>query len=314
MVDQLTECRICPRECGVNRTLGAIGVCGCTNDMRISRVSLHHWEEPSISGDTGSGTIFFAGCNLRCCYCQNRQISLGAMDEVGRVYSVDDLASAMLSLEREQAMNINFVTPTHFAPQIRKAIALAQTQGLSIPIIWNTSGYELVSQIGLNKQLVDVYLTDFKYASNELAKALSSASDYPDVATDALREMVLATGDCEFDEYHGCERLISGVVVRHMLLPGHLDDSKAVIAKLWSEFGNSIRLSLMNQYTPVLTTDAEMGIHRAQVALKAHPELADVVISEDYERMLDFADSLGVESYYWQEGEACKESFIPDFE
>lgn len=278
--------------------------------MRVARAALHFWEEPPISGEAGSGTIFFAHCPLGCVYCQNRTIS---HSEVGERASVDRLAEMMLDLQGQGALNINCVTPTHYAPTIREAVRVARERGMTLPIVWNTSGYETVEAVRANEGTVDVYLTDFKYADAELGERYSHVPDYPERALAALDAMVDAVGAPTFDVYHGEERMTRGVIVRHLLLPGHLDDSKRVVRLLHERYGDRIRLSLMNQYTPVLATAAEAGDAEAARILERHPNLQDAVSEAAYEELLDHADTLGVTDYFWQQGETCRESFIPAF-
>lgn len=277
----------------------------------VARAALHYWEEPPVSGEGGSGAIFFSGCPLRCVYCQNASIALG---EHAREITVERLSAIMVELEAAGALNINCVTPTHYAPQIRAAIARARGDGMGLPVLWNTSGYETVEAVGANVGFVDAYLTDFKYADSELARRYSRASDYPEVACAALEAMVKATGAPHYDEYRGQERLVSGVIVRHLMLPGALENSKAVVRLLHERFGGDIRLSLMNQYTPVIVRAAKEGDARATAALANAPELARTVPDDEYEELLDFADGLGIEDYFWQEGGAAEESFIPAFD
>ena len=305
------NCNLCPRNCGVRRQEGERGACGADGRLLVSRAALHFWEEPPISGEDGSGTIFFAHCPLRCVYCQNYELAHG---EHGREITVERLAAVMGELEVAGALNINCVTPTHYAPQIREAIALAREAGLQLPVLWNTSGYETVEAIRANRGFVDAYLTDFKYADAELARRYSHAPDYPEKALAALEAMVKETGEPRYDEYRGQERLVSGVVVRHLMLPGALENSKAVVRLLHERFGNAVRLSLMNQYTPVLADKAAAGNETAARALATYPELACRVPDEEYEQLLDYADDLGIQDYFWQEGGACEESFIPAFD
>lgn len=303
-------CRLCPRLCGARREAGERGLCGAGAQVRVARAALHFWEEPPISGGAGSGTIFFAHCPLGCIYCQNRAIS---HEEVGEVASVQRLAALMLDLQARGALNINCVTPTHYAPTIREAVARAREEGLDLPIIWNTSGYETVEAIRANRGTVDVYLTDFKYADASLGERYSRVRDYPQRALAALEAMVEAVGAPCFDEYRGEGRMVGGVVVRHLLLPGHLDDSKRVVALLHERFGENIRFSLMNQYTPVLATAAAAGDEDAARILGLFPHLGETVPEADYEELLDHADNLGVQDYFWQQGGTCSESFIPEF-
>lgn len=306
-----SACNLCPRMCGANRAAGQRGACGADGRLMVARAALHYWEEPPISGEDGSGTIFFSGCPLRCVYCQNASIALG---EHAREITAVRLSAIMGELEAAGALNINCVTPTHYAPQIRAAITRAREEGMGLPVLWNTSGYETVGAVRANVGFVDAYLTDFKYADSRLAERYSRASDYPEAALRALAAMVEACGPCSYDEYHGQERLVRGVVVRHLMLPGALENSKAVVRLLHEHFGNDIRLSLMNQYTPVLAKEAAAGNEGAAAALAARPELACAVPDSEYEELLDFADALGVEDYFWQEGGAAEESFIPSFD
>ncbi len=305
-----SECKLCPRVCGADRAHGQRGMCGAAADVLVARAALHFWEEPPISGDSGSGTIFFSHCSLRCCYCQNADISQGL---VGSSMSAASLVEMCLDLQDQGALNINFVTPTHYAPHVRETVRRARNQGLALPIVWNTGGYELVSVIRDNADTVDVYLTDFKYSDAQLAKRYSHVDDYPQRALEALDAMVDCVSSAKFDTFHGQTRMIRGIIVRHMLLPEHLDDSKQVVRLLRERYGNSIRLSLMNQYTPVLLSRAQAGDDHVACELKRYPELASGVAQKDYEELLDFADSIGIEDYFWQQGDTCLESFIPEF-
>lgn len=306
-----SRCDLCPRFCGVNRAAGERGICGADDRLTIARAALHFWEEPPISGEAGSGTVFFAHCPLKCVYCQNTVIAHGAY---GESVGVERLSEICLELQSQGALNINFVTPTHYAPHIRAAVREARAAGLELPIVWNTGGYETVQSIRDNEGIVDVYLTDFKYASNELGERYSRVPDYVERALAALDVMVEACGAPVYDEYHGEERMVRGVIVRHLMLPGALEDSKNVVRLLHERYGNLVRLSLMNQYTPVVQTAAERGDERALRTLGRCPELANRVSEEEYEALLDYADELGVEDYFWQEGGACEESFIPAFD
>ncbi len=310
MMQGYDDCTLCPRMCRVNREEGERGYCKQPSSVLIARSSLHKWEEPPISGSSGSGTVFFSGCSLGCIYCQNHAIS---RDSVGDAFDAPRIAEIMFDLKRSEAMNINLVTPTHFAPTLREAISNAKSSGLGLPIVWNTSGYERVESIGENRSLIDIYLTDMKYADRGIAKRFSNAEDYPDVAIRAIARMVDTTKRVRFDHHMGQERLLSGVVVRHMVIPGHVEDSKRVLAALHSEFGNDILYSIMNQYTPVLASLSSLGSVLASKHLERYPELGRSVADEEYEEVLDFADSIGIDDYFWQDGETCKESFIPEF-
>lgn len=269
--------------------------------MVVARCALHYWEEPSLSGEQGSGTIFFTHCSLKCIYCQNIELAAGL---TGRVVTEDEVARMCLQLQEQQALNINFVTPTHYTPQIIQAVQTARSQGLTLPVVWNTSGYECVDTLLLLEDTVDVFLTDYKYACSYLANRYSNAPDYPKVALAALQKMVELAGPVRFDECRGQKRLVGGVVVRHLILPGALEESKEALRMLFAEFGNTVRYSLMNQYTPLVQ----------HIDAARYPELCTRVSSAEYEALLDFADTLGIEDYYWQEGEACLESFIPQWD
>ena len=309
------SCALCPRACGANRAAGERGVCGADDSLVVARAALHAWEEPPISGNAGSGTVFFANCPLRCVYCQNAVIAQG---RAGRAVSVERLAGICLELAAQGALNVNFVTPTHYAPQVRASVALARERGFSLPVVWNTGGYETVRAVRENAGTVDVYLTDFKYADSRLARRYSQAPDYSEVALAALDAMVETVGEPRFDAVGGAPRMTRGVIVRHLMLPGCLDDSKAVVRLVHERYGERVLLSLMNQYTPVLAAAARSATD--DVAAWAHgvlarcPELAQRVTREDYEELLDYADGLGVQDYFWQEGGAAEESFIPPFD
>ena len=253
------------------------------------------WEEPCISGETGSGAVFFSGCPLRCVYCQNYSIAHG---EVGKEISVERVAEIFLELQKKQAANINLVTPTHYTPQIIEAVTLARAQGLAIPIVYNCGGYEKVQTLQRLEGIVDIYLTDFKYMEPETAKRYSHAPDYPAVVKAALSEMVRQTGEAQFSEDGMVKR---GVIVRHLLLPGHLKEAKAVVSYVHETYGDQVFLSLMNQYTPL-------------PHVKDWPEINRRVTKREYDRLVDHAVSIGVENGFIQEGKTAKESFIPAFD
>lgn len=290
----LEQCSLCPRGCGANRETGQTGYCGMTADIKIARASLHMWEEPCISGENGSGTVFFTGCPLKCVFCQNRRIAIGS---TGKSISVERLAEIFLELQEKKAHNINLVTPTHYVPQIAEALRLAKGKGLHIPVVYNTGSYERVETLKLLEGLVDIWLPDCKYYDGELAKKYSNAPDYFEVAGAAIAEMVHQAGAPVFDG----ELMKRGVIVRHMILPGHTKDSKKVIKYLYETYGADIYISIMNQYTPL-------------PQMEHYPELNRRVTSREYERVVDYAISLGIEQAFIQEGETAKESFIPDFE
>ena len=296
-----SPCTMCPRLCGALRSEGERGVCGASDTIYVARAALHYWEEPPLSGERGSGAVFFSNCPLRCVYCQNRQI---AVREVGLPVSVERLAEICVELQDQGALNVNFVTPTHHTMAIVEAVALARRAGLVIPTVWNTSGYERTEIVRELGRTVDVYLADFKYSDAGTAKRYSNAPDYPDVALAALEAMVSSTGVPQFDEVDGLPRITSGVIVRHLLLPGQLEQSKRALRLLFGRFGNDVLYSIMNQYTPVLEGRD----------LENFGELGERVPEEDYDQLLDFADDLGIENYFWQEGPAAEESFIPEWD
>lgn len=290
----LKECHLCPRNCGVDRLAGQKGFCGVDAGIMVARAALHMWEEPCISGKEGSGAVFFSGCSLGCAFCQNRTISKG---QSGKVITVEHLAELFLDLQAQKANNINLVTAGHFLPQVREALILAKEQGLTIPVVYNSSGYEKAEMLRYLEGLVDIYLPDLKYLEADLAGKYSHAKDYPEVAMKALEEMVRQIRMPEFDERGMMKK---GVIVRHLLLPGHVRNSKKVLEYLYGTYGDQIYISLMNQYTPM-------------PAMKDDPQLSRKVTDREYDRLLDHAISFGVTNCFIQEGETAKESFIPEF-
>ncbi|MFA9423743.1 MAG: radical SAM protein [Sedimentibacter sp.] len=291
----MKECAICPRNCGVDRTSGKKGYCGQTDKLVVARASLHMWEEPCISGTKGSGTVFFSGCTLGCVYCQNYNISKGM---VGKEITVERLAEIFLELQSRGAHNINLVTPTHFVPQITDAIILSKNKGLYIPMVYNTSGYEKVETIKMLDGHISIYLPDLKYMDGEIAKRYSNCHDYFQHASKAIDEMVNQTGKIKFDK-NGM--VIKGVIIRHMTLPGYLEDSKNIIKYLHETYANKIYMSIMNQYTPL-------------PKVLEYPEINRKITCDEYDELVDYAVSIGVENGFIQEEETALESFIPDFD
>lgn len=290
----MAKCFLCPRECGIDRSVSR-GYCGESDRITISRASLHMWEEPSISGTRGSGTIFFCGCNLGCVFCQNALISRGG--GVRREISESELCDIMLELEGEGAHNINLVTPTHFSDSVARSLE-AVREKLSIPIVYNTSAYESLSSLKRLEGLVDIYLPDFKYAQSELAAAYSNAPDYPETALLAISEMLRQTGKVRF----GADGiLMQGTIIRHLVLPACRHDSIAALDLLASEFDiKQMRLSLMSQYTPEFALGCE------------HKNLHRRVTSFEYDSVLKHAISLGFEGYF-QHPSSATSSYTPDF-
>ena len=288
-------CRLCPRECGVNRVHGQIGYCGMTAELMAARAALHYWEEPCISGTEGSGTVFFSGCTLRCVFCQNHQIASG---EIGKPVTEERLSQIFLELQQQGANNINLVTAGHFLPMVTAALRDAKLQGLTIPVVYNTGGYEKPEMLELLEGLVDIWLPDYKYRSSQLAKKYSCAEDYPNRAAEALKEMVRQAGRPVFDERGMMKK---GVIVRHLVLPGCVHDSKDVLEYLWDTYGDQIYVSIMGQYTPL-------------PHVEVYPELNRRITKEEYEEVVDYARFLGMKQVYIQEGECAEESFIPVFD
>lgn len=291
-MELLKNCNLCPRKCGVNRYKEK-GFCGATNRIKLAYYSLHMWEEPIISGDNGSGTIFFSNCNLRCLYCQNKKISI---DGYGKYISNKRLGEIMLELQNKGAHNINLVTPTHYVPNIISVLKKIKGKELKIPVVYNTSSYECVGTIIACRNLVDIYLADLRYFDDSLGEKYSLCSNYFENATMAIDEMYRQVGKCEFDN-NGL--LKSGLVVRVLILPGHIDDSKKIIEYLYKTYGDDIFISIMNQYTP---------INKCK-----YSNLNRKVTDEEYDSVVDYALSIGVTNAFVQEGEAADESFIPDF-
>ena len=289
-------CTLCPRSCGADRAAGQKGYCGVGGTkIKAARAALHMWEEPCISGSQGSGTVFFSGCPLRCVYCQNRDIARAG---AGKEITVERLSEIFLELQEKGAANINLVTPTHYTPEIVKAVAEARDSGLTLPIVYNCGGYEKPETLRTLEGIVDIYLTDFKYMDAEAARRYSHAPDYPEIAKEALGEMVRQQPEPVFDEKGMMKK---GVIVRHLLLPGHLKNAEAVVKYVYETYGNRVYLSLMNQYTPL-------------PGMEKWPEINRKVTRREYNRLLDYAVELGVENGFIQEGGTAEESFIPAFD
>lgn len=286
-------CTLCPRNCKTDRTKTP-GCCGASASLKVARAAPHFWEEPCLSGKNGSGTVFFSGCGLHCVYCQNREISDGRS---GKYISTDRLVEIFFELKSKSVHNINLVTPDPYLPAVAEAIGKAKEQGFDLPFVMNCSGYEKREAIAMMDGLIDIYLPDFKYASPILAKKYSAAPDYPEVAKAALAEMVRQQPKLVYDT---CGMLQKGVLVRHLLLPTHLSDSKKVLAYLYNTYGTSIRVSIMSQYTPF--------------GMDAFPELNRKVTVSEYDELTDFAWKLGYRDCFVQDGEAASESFIPAFD
>lgn len=295
IMNKYENCLLCPKKCGINRAAGQTGVCGVSAEIRVARAALHYWEEPCISGEKGSGAVFFSGCSLHCVFCQNRAISDG---KEGKVISKERLSDIFIELADKGANNINLVTPGQYIPDIVWAVNDAKSRGMKLPIIYNTSGYENVTELKLLEGIVDVYLPDFKYMDSTLSAMYSRAKDYPSVAKQALSEMVRQQPDVVIDDATGL--IQKGVIVRQLLLPGHVNDAKAVLKYLYDTYHDHVYISMMSQFTPI--------------ALKDYPEINRTVTRREYERLIDYAIKIGITNAFIQEGNVAKDSFIPTFD
>lgn len=291
-MERYNHCTLCPRKCHIDRR-EARGACGMGDTLTIARASLHDWEEPCISGERGSGTIFFSGCPLGCIYCQNREIAKG---EVGLPITADRLLAIFYELEAAGAHNINLVTPTHFVPTIAVAIRKAKAAGFMLPFVYNTSGYESVETLKSLAGLIDIYLTDMRYATPILAKAFSCAEDYPEIAKASLAEMVAQTGAPVYDAQG---MMLSGTIVRFLLLPGHVIDAKLRLHQVYAAHGEQVVMSLMRQYTPMAGMPAPLNRS---------------VRDGEYQSFVDYALALGITHAYTQEDGTDTASFIPKFD
>lgn len=317
-LSDLSDCILCPRQCHARRTAGSpgsadtesaagarnTGICGSDGQIRIAGYSLHHWEEPCISGTKGSGTVFFTGCSLGCIFCQNASVSQRQNALRGKAVSADDLADIFLSLEAQGAHNINLVTPSHYTPLLIPAMEKARLLGLTVPFVWNTGSYERPEVLAALDGLADIYLADLKFMDPRLSSIYASAPDYFEVASAAVTEMVRQHPE----PLIGADGLmIKGVIVRHLVMPRQAADSGGIIEWLHRTFGDRIIISLMNQYTPMPEIIKTAGASD-DPAIKA---LAHKVSKRSYEKLVDLAISEGVENGYIQEGPTAEESFIP---
>ena len=290
----LENCTLCMRNCNVNRNKGIKGVCNSTNSIRIARAALHFWEEPCISGKSGSGTVFFSNCNLKCVFCQNYKIS---SEGFGTEITIDRLAEIFLELQDKGANNINLVTPTHFVPQIIESLKIAKNKGLNLPIIYNTNSIDTLDTIKTLNGYIDVYLPDFKYFEDKYALKYSKIKGYSKNVLEVIDEMVKQVGHPKFNE-DGI--IVKGVIVRHFLLPGLLFDSKKIIDAIYKKFEDSVYISLMNQYTPMYNA-------------KMYPEINKSINEKTYDSIINYALSLGVKNGFIQESGTNSEEFVPDF-
>lgn len=291
-------CRLCPRKCGINRA-NNLGFCQMGEKITAARATLHFWEEPCISGKNGSGTVFFSGCVMKCVFCQNYDISA---ENFGREISNERLADIFLELQKQGALNINLVNPTHFVPQIIKALKIAKSRGLKLPIVYNSGGYERVETLKALDGLIDIYLPDVKYFDDELAEKLSAAPNYFETAMNAVAEMVRQTGKPVFDEKNG-EILLRGTIVRHLVLPNCYKDSINVINRIAERFRGEILFSLMSQYTP-------FGLVKTDESYK---KLNRRITTFEYQKALDAVLEAGLRGFMQEKGSA-KEEYTPSFD
>lgn len=294
-LDMLEKCNLCPRKCFINRLDGELGFCNASADVKIAKVSLHHWEEPCISGTLGSGTIFFSNCNLKCVFCQNHIIS---EEGIGSTVSIARLSEIFLEQQLRGAHNINLVTPTHYVPQIIEALKIAKAKGLSIPILYNSNAYEGLDTIKALSGFIDVYLPDLKYYKDKYAIKYSNAPNYFNTASKVITEMVSQVGEAKFDNAGLIQK---GVIIRHLMLPGLLFDSKKVIDFIYSTFTDSVYISLMNQYTPM---------HK----VAKYPEINKPLNPNHYDALIDYCMALGISKCFIQESGTCSKDFVPSFD
>ena len=295
-----SHCTLCPRKCGANRLNGEKGVCGMTSSLYVSRAALHMWEEPCISGKEGSGTVFFSGCPLHCVFCQNHDISGGIS---GKEISVERLGEIFIELQKKGANNINLVTPTHYIPHIVEAANQARKNGLTIPFVYNTSGYETEESLELLKDTVDIFLPDFKYFSTDTSSLLSKAQNYTEVAKRALAKMYEIVGKPLFDDESGMMK--KGVIVRVLVLPLHTNEAIKIVRYLHETYADNIYISIMTQYTPIedtLPTGSEYDFLRRSITKR------------EYEKVINACLELGLKNAFFQDGKANLESFIPPFD
>lgn len=294
MQNYLENCNLCPRSCKINRLKGSTGFCKAGKNVKIAKVSLHKWEEPCISGVNGSGTIFFSNCNLRCAFCQNYVISA---ENVGKEVSIKRLSEIFLEQQDRNAHNINLVTPTHYIPQIIEALDIAKSKGLNLPILFNTNSYVNTSTLKILNGYIDVYLPDLKYFDNKYAIKYSHAPNYFNYASKAIEEMFNQVGTIKFDK-NGM--VTKGVIVRHLMLPGLLFDSKKVLDYIYNTFGDSIYISIMNQYVPMYNS-------------YKFPEINKPLNPKHYDAFINYCLSLGIKNAFIQENTSSSKKFVPDF-
>ncbi|MDU1413292.1 MAG: radical SAM protein [Clostridium sp.] len=292
-LDILSSCEVCPRNCKINRN-ETTGFCKSTATVKVAKAYGHMWEEPCISGTNGSGTVFFSNCNLRCVFCQNHDIS---QETIGKEISINRLSEIFIEQQSKGFHNINLVNPTHYVPQIIEALNIAKQKGLNIPIVYNSNGYENIETLKTLKGYIDIYIPDFKYFSDKYSIKYSSAPNYFNIASSAIKEMVNQTGPCAFNDDGLMKK---GVIIRHLMLPGLLFDSKKVVDYIYKTFGDNIYLSLMNQYTPMFNADK-------------YPEINKPLNPNHYESLIDYCIDIGYKNAFIQESGTDSTTFVPDF-
>ncbi|WP_459836591.1 radical SAM protein [Clostridium carnis] len=290
----LDSCSLCIRNCNVNRNKNNLGFCNSSSTIKVARADLHHWEEPCISGTKGSGTVFFSNCNLKCVFCQNYVIST---DGNGKEISIDRLKEIFLELQNKGAHNINLVTPTHYVPQIIESLKLAKKEGLVIPIVYNTNGYDSLETIKALNGFIDVYLPDFKYMSDKYSTKYSKAPNYSKNVLEIINEMISQVGISKFNNDGLIEK---GVIIRHLMLPSLLFDSKKVIDSIYTSFKDTVYISLMNQYTPM-----------NQVSI--YPEINKPLNPKHYDSLISYALDLGIKNGFIQEDGTNSKTYVPSF-
>lgn len=295
MLKQLENCNICPHKCNINRNRGKIGRCKATDKVKVALYSTHDFEEPCISGENGSGTVFFSNCNLNCIYCQNYEISqLGK----GKDITIEELADIFILQQKKGVENINLVTPTSYVPQIIEAIKIAKEKGLRLPIVYNTNGYETIETLRMLEGYVDIYLPDLKYAEDDLAKRLSKVDNYFEITTNAIKEMYRQVGRPVLNE-KGVMR--KGIMVRHLVLPTHIDNSKKVLKWLKDNLDNNIYISVMAQYFPTYKAKDDDKINRK-------------LTNEEWEEIEKYIQKLNIEKGYIQELGEHEEEYVPKWD
>lgn len=289
----LEKCMLCNRKCGVNRLEGKTGVCNATSEVNIARAALHMWEEPPISGQNGSGAVFFSNCNFKCVFCQNHVIS---QEHLGKSISIQRLSEIFLELQSQKANNINLVTPTHYIPQIKEALEISKMNGLTLPIVYNTNGYDSLEAIKSLDGYIDIYLPDYKYFNDKYAIKYSKVSNYSQNILPVLKEMYRQVGKPVFNN----GLMTKGMIIRHLILPSLLFDSKKVIDSIYKNFNDNVYISIMNQYTPMYNACD-------------YPEINKPLNPKHYDSLIEYAANLGIKNGFIQDGSSSSKEFVPDF-